>query len=115
MNSMVSVPIVPLKKRGGRHAEFTQAQVERALTAANGFITSAARRLGCNPKTVYRYIERFPPLKGVLAEARENALDIAESKLMKAIDEGNVTAIIFFLKTQGRSRDYSECQGVRPR
>ena len=55
MNSMkASVPNVPLKKRGGRRAEFTQAQVERALTAAGGLVTSAAKRLGCDPKTVYR-------------------------------------------------------------
>ena len=105
---LASVPIVPLKKRGGRHAEFTQAQVEHALTSAGGFITSAAKRLGCNPKTVYRYLQRYPSLKDVLTEARENTLDFVESKLMKAIDDGNVTAIIFFLKTRGKSRGYSE-------
>ena len=102
-----SVPIVPLKK-GGRRGEFTKAQVENALTEANGFVTSAAKRLGCNPKTVYRYMERYPSLKEVLADAREDALDLAESKLMKAINEGNLTAIIFFLKTRGKSRGYSE-------
>jgi len=50
----------------------------------------------------------YPSLKEVLSEAREIALDHVESKLMKAIDDGNLTAIIFFLKTQGKSRGYSE-------
>ena len=109
MNSMVAnVPNVPLKKRGGRHAELTQAQVERALTAAGGLVTSTAKRLGCAPKTVYRYIERFPALKHVLTEARESSVDLAESKLIEAIKNGNLTAIIFFLKTQGKSRGYTE-------
>ena len=109
MNSMTaSVPNVPLKKRGGRRAEFTQAQVERALTAAGGLVTSTAKRLGCAPKTVYRYIERFPALKHVLADARESSVDLAESKLIEAIKNGNLTAIIFFLKTQGKSRGYVE-------
>ena len=103
-----NVPNVPLKKRGGRHAELTQAQVARALTAAGGIVTSTAKRLGCNPKTVYRYIERFPALKGVLTEARESSVDLAESKLIEAIKNGNLTAIIFFLKTQGKSRGYTE-------
>ena len=97
-----------LKKRGGRHAEFTQAQVSRALDAAGGLVTSTAKHLGCAPKTVYRYIERFPALKDVLREARESSVDLAESKLIEAIKNGNLTAIIFFLKTQGKSRGYTE-------
>ena len=44
----------------------------------------------------------------MLAAARETAIDHVESKLMGAIDDGNVTAIIFFLKTQGKSRGYTE-------
>ena len=44
----------------------------------------------------------------MLTEAREDTLDFVESKLMKAIDDGNVTAMIFFLKTRGKSRGYSE-------
>ena len=103
-----SVPNVTPKKRGGRRAEFTQAQVERALAAAGGLVTSTAKRLGCAPKTVYRYIERFPALRHVLAEARESSVDLAESKLIEAIKNDNLTAIIFFLKTQGKSRGYSE-------
>ena len=53
-------------------------------------------------------MERYPPLKEVLSDAREDALDLAESKLMEAIRNGNLTAIIFFLKTRGKSRGYSE-------
>ena len=105
---VATVTNVPPKKRGGRHAGFTQSQVAGALTAASGLVTSAAKRLGCNPKTLYRYIDRFPALKDVLREARESSIDLAESKLMEAIKAGNLTAIIFFLKTQGKSRGYTE-------
>ena len=55
-------------------------------------------------------VERYPDLKDVLVEAREGALDLAESKLIKLIKEGNLTAIIFFLKTQGKHRGYVERQ-----
>ena len=44
----------------------------------------------------------------MLGAARESSVDLAESELMKAIRAGNMTAIIFFLKTQGRSRGYVE-------
>ena len=47
----------------------------------------------------------------MLAEARESSVDLAESKLIEAIKNGNLTAIIFFLKTQGKSRGYVERSG----
>jgi hypothetical protein len=39
-------------------------------------------------------------------------VDVAESKLMAKIDAGDTTAIIFFLKTQGKGRGYVERQEV---
>ena len=96
------------KKRGHRPQRFTEEQVAQAVMEAGGILTTAARRLGCASCTVYEYLERFPALKGVLGEARESSVDLAESKLMEAINAGNLTAIIFFLKTQGKSRGYSE-------
>ena len=96
------------KKRGHCPQRFTQKQVREAVIEAGGILTAAARNLDCARCTVYEYIERYPPLKDVLSEAREGSLDLAESKLMEAIDAGNLTAIIFFLKTQGKSRGYVE-------
>ena len=57
---------------------------------------------------IYEYIERYPALQDVLNEARESSIDLAESELIKAIEAGNLTANIFFLKTRGKSRGYSE-------
>ena len=96
------------KKRGRRPQLFTQVQVAQAVTEAGGTLTTAARKLGCARCTVHEYIQRYQALKDVLSEARESSVDLAESKLMEAINAGNLTAIIFFLKTQGKSRGYSE-------
>ncbi len=41
-------------------------------------------------------------------EAKEESLDFVESALMAKIEEGNLRAIIFFLKTKAKSRGYSE-------
>ena len=80
----------------------------QAVTEAGGTLTTAARKLGCARCTVHEYLQRYPALKDVLSEARESSVDLAESKLMEAIEAGNITAIIFFLKTRGKSRGYSE-------
>lgn len=82
--------------------------VKEALIKAKGFISRAAEHIGCDQSTVRNYIKRYPKLDDVIKEQRETLLDFAESKLISAIDEGNLTAIIFFLKTQGRSRGYYE-------
>jgi len=96
------------KKDGHRPQRFTEEQVAQAVRDTRGIATAAASKLGCNPSTIYAYLKRYPDLDEVLSEARESALDFAESKLMDAIEDGNLTAIIFFLKTRGKSRGYSE-------
>jgi len=96
------------KKRGHRPQLFTQEQVAQAVTEAGGTLTAAALKLGCARCTVHEYIERYPALRDVLSEARESSVDLAESKLIEAVEAGNITAIIFFLKTRGKSRGYIE-------
>ena len=68
--------------------------------------------MGCTTTTLYRYLECYPDLKDVLSDARESAIDFVESSLMKAIEGGNVTAMIFYLKTQAKHRGYVERQEV---
>ena len=41
-------------------------------------------------------------------DEREGLKDFAEGKLMQQIDGGNITAIIFYLKTQAKDRGYIE-------
>ena len=41
-------------------------------------------------------------------DVQEQLLDEGESMLHKQIQEGNTAAIIFFLKTKGKSRGYVE-------
>ena len=88
-----------LLKRGHRAQRFTEAQVAQAVRDCRGVVTAVATKLGCIPGTVYDYVKRYPALGDVLDEARESAIDFVESALMAAIEGGNVTAMIFYLKT----------------
>jgi hypothetical protein len=60
---------------------------------------------------------RYPESLGhVVAEVVEQNLDLAEHKLLGVINEGNMTAVIFYLKTKGRERGYSRSRRFsRPR
>lgn len=79
----------------------------KAIVNAKGNITTAAKSLGVTRKTVYSWITEYD-ISDSIEEGRNTRLDLAESQLDKLIEEGNVTAIIFFLKTQGKERGYTE-------
>ena len=83
-------------------------QVADAITQAKGFVTYAAQILGCDRSTVHNYINKYPECKDALQDARHSMLDNAELQLLRQINEGNMTAIIFTLKTIGKHRGYVE-------
>lgn len=87
---------------------FTQQQVADALVAAGGVQTEAAKILGCSKTTLNGYIRRYPALQDVMHQAKEEMIDLAESQLHNKIRDGNMTAIIFFLKCQAKQRGYVE-------
>lgn len=89
---------------------YTAQEMIDAIQAANGVLTQAAKNLGCTRQTVYNYCERYVTVQAALDEAREVTKDFAESKLVQHIREGNVTALIFYLKTQAKDRGYVERQ-----
>jgi len=94
----------------------TDAQKEamlKALEATLGVVTPAAKVAGVRRQTHYDWMQRDAAYKQQVDELTEMALDFAESKLHKLIQEGNFTATIFFLKTKGRNRGYVERQEVQ--
>lgn len=54
----------------------------------------------------------MPSVRQAVQSAKENMLDFAEGKLFQAISAGNMTALIFYLKTQGVHRGYIERREV---
>ncbi len=82
--------------------------IAEALRASAGIYSAAAAKIGCAPNTVRNYVLRHPELQEVVDEVRENTLDLAESQLLKALGDGNLTAVIFFLKCRGKQRGYVE-------
>ena len=90
----------------------TQTKVIQALHDANGILAQAANNLGCSRTTIYNYINKYPKVEKAYEEASETVIDKVESKLMALIKGGNVPSTIFFLKTKGRSRGYTEHSSI---
>jgi hypothetical protein len=88
--------------------KYTVEQIEAGLRAAAGIISAAAVKLNCTPRTIRNYLDKYPELREVEAEILDQNLDLAETKLLTAIRDGNLTAVIFYLKTKGKPRGYTE-------
>ena len=58
------------------------------------------------------YIDRYATVRAAQAEASETTIDFVESQLLKNINEGDTTSIIFFLKTKAKHRGYVERQEI---
>jgi transposase-like protein len=83
--------------------------IEDAIVKAFGNISIASKSLGVDRVTLYKWIDQ-ESLEHAVIEGRNSRLDFVESKLDQKISSGDTTAIIFFLKTQGKSRGYVERQ-----
>jgi hypothetical protein len=94
--------------------KFSPEIVEAALRASAGIRSAAAAKLGCSVSTISNYIARYARLRAVEAEIVEQNLDLAETKLLMAIREGRLPAVIFYLKTKGKGRGYTEREALAP-
>ena len=79
-----------------------------ALTQSRGIISTACEAIGVCRGTYYRWYNADPEFKEKVEEITETQVDFVESKLIQAIDRGDITATIFYLKTKGKKRGYNE-------
>ena len=111
VNTKKKRPTTPARQANpGKPEKFTTDQVIKAILEAHGLLSDAARRLHCSRTTLYRYIAEHPEVAEAREEADESTKDLVEGKLLNEIKKGNVTAIIFYLKTKAKDRGYIERQ-----
>lgn len=61
-------------------------------------ISSIAKRLGCDRRTLTAYIEKNETLRLARKDAVESLGDLAESRLLEKIQDGNLNAITWYLE-----------------
>ena len=71
-------------------------------------ISATCDKVGIARRTFYYWKERNQRFREAIEDAEEMSIDFAESKLRQAVIGGDMTAIIFFLKTKGKKRGYVE-------
>ena len=96
------------KNRNGLTAE----QMIEVIKNSRGFVTEAADKLGVSRQTFYTYLKKHVTAQRALEDARERRHEMVENKLMSLIAQGNVAAVIFYLKTQAKHLGYVERQEI---
>lgn len=83
---------------------------EMISQSVNGTFSHACKSVGISKSSGYDLMAADPQFKinvdKARAKARESGLDYVESKLLSSVRDGNITAIIFFLKCLGRERGF---------
>ena len=74
-------------------------------------ISKACEAANISRKTYYRWIED-EEFKDQVEATKEGLIDHVEHQLLTQIDNGDTTAIIFFLKTRAKERGYVEKQEI---
>lgn len=88
--------------------DILKGQMVEALEKTLGIVTKACEMVGISRETHYRWLRTDEAYKEKVESVGDIALDFAESELFKQIKEGNITGVIFFLKTKGKKRGYIE-------
>lgn len=90
-----------------RQARGKTAMIE-ALRAELGNVAAACRQCRIDRKTHYNWVHTDPAYKEAVEDVAEEALDFVEHALFMAMKGGDTTATIFYLKTKGKKRGYTE-------
>jgi len=98
------------KKKEQKRTVVTKDVLLKHLEQNIGNVTLACNFAQCSRSTFYRYYNNDVEFKQRVDEIQELAIDICEAELWKLIKDGNATAILFYLKTKGKTRGYVERQ-----
>ena len=86
-----------------------------ALVNGYGIIATACEAIGIGRSTYYRWYNADPDFRERVDEVTETQVDFVESKLMQAINAGDTTATIFYLKNKGGWKDTQELEQAQPK
>ena len=78
------------------------------LLSQLGNVTASSKQVGIERTTHYLWLRTDENYKAWIEEMPEYRKDFVEHQLLTAIKNGNMTGIIFYLKTQAKDRGYIE-------
>ena len=79
-----------------------------ALDGTKGIVRPACRLTGVSASTYYRWYNEDPDFRDKVDDVKELQKDFAEALILKKIEDGDTSMLIFYAKTQMKDRGYTE-------
>lgn len=113
---MLQLSTLSRKGPGGNNAKTSEVRklFLEAYEKTFGNVGQSCKYAGISRQTYYRWMKSKTPVnlrfqrRVKLIEPQELVIDLAETALMKLIDEGNVKAAIYLLRTRGQGRGWGK-------
>lgn len=106
---------VELRKRGRPKKNVTQPsiidwgtveklQLLEEWSTQGLYIKDIAAKMGVSVSTAYDWMNKNPEIAAAIKKGRDKSIDMVENALFKSAINGNVTAMIFYLKNRAPER-----------
>lgn len=82
--------------------QYTAQQFIKAIPGSGGIVATIAKRVGCEWSTANRYIKDYPTIQQAYQDECETVSDMAESTLIKSMQEGDVSSAKWWLARKRR-------------
>lgn len=84
--------------------QFKAEQFIKAMPGSGGIIAVIAKRVGCDWHTADKYIREFPTVRQAYEDECAGIDDLAESTVIKAIRDGDISTAKWWLEKRRRDR-----------
>lgn len=75
-------------------------------------VTKTCEAVNISRSTYYHWLKTDPEFRQFIDDCTESYLDLAESTLVRAMNDGDTDSSKFLLKHKGKKRGYTETQNV---
>lgn len=79
-----------------------------ALQKSLGIVTTACINAGIDRSTFYEWVKNDAEFAKAVDDIEDVTLDFVEGKLLQNVKENDTQSILFYLKTKGKRRGYTE-------
>lgn len=90
-----------------RTQERKRAVIE-ALNESFGIVTTACINAGIDRSTFYKWVKNDAEFAKAVDDIEDVTLDFVEGKLLQNVKDNDTQSILFYLKTKGKRRGYTE-------